>query len=169
MAIRVVLAVVLALGGLQGVYLLLLPAFRNPHMIGFALLGFYLACMSAAYFLWRRPGLGLGLAFVLLCFQVPYIDSPTVGYRLASGIGSWLQQTPDGWNVNNNWTSCFSYKYVTGYGPNFGEGPSYYGVNVFAIALIGVTAFAHLIATGRITGQDKDVSPIDLHAQGMHT
>ena len=140
-AVKVALTILLVVGGLQGLYILT-PLALSSHldlsgvMFALVIFAFYGGCLFAAYQLWKNQDRGLRIALVLMCLQIPIIDTPTLGYRLASGFGSWLRQSSDGWTLVNNWTSCFNFSRSTGFGPNFGLGASYYGINLFAIAVV---------------------------------
>lgn len=155
------LSVLLVIGGLQGLHIISgvlsssLSDFSGA-MLSLFLLAFYSGCLFAAYLLRKRQELGLRVALVLFCLQIPRIDTPTLGYRLASGFGSWFRQSAEGWTLVTNWTSCFKFNFVTGYGPNFGAGPSYYGVNIFAV--IVATGLVIAIRAGSKARAQEEVS-----------
>ena len=129
--IRISLASLLAVGGVQGCMILFPSMFQSLGLVPILFATFYAASIVAAILLLRSPRIGLLLTLLLMFVQAPRVLGPRLEYRLASGFGSWVTQSDEGWRLTTNRTSCFTYSRTTGFGPQL-EGPTYYGLNIVA-------------------------------------
>lgn len=142
---RILLAIIIAIGGLQGLWVLrhALPNQLNGASTAFIV--FYACNVVAAWLLWKKPHVGLSLTLVLQLFQVLRIQGPTLSYALANFAGFWLLQSESGAESVFRPVSCFLFSQTTGFGSSIPIGPTYYGVNLIAIAVsIGVWAMIQL-------------------------
>lgn len=133
---RMVLAIVLAVGGFQGLWVLR-PAFWNQqNWIATAFVAFFLGNVAAGLLLWKKPRWGLLLTLVLQLFQLLRIEGPTLSYTLANFAGVWVMSGDAGADLPLNVGSCFQYSRITGFGPSIPTGSTYWGVNLFAIGVM---------------------------------
>lgn len=164
--LRVLLGILLVIGGFQGLPITVRPILKHSGtQLFFVFLIFYAMNLVAAYYLWKKPRQGLIIACFLFCLQIPIVETPplppdagphsnytALTYRLASASGVWIKSTPDGPKVDTNWASCFAFEHAvyrrTGWGPNFKEHtpadarPKHYGFNLSAAGLAAITLAA---------------------------
>ena len=77
---RILLAIIIAIGGLQGLWVLRHALPNQLNGASTALIVFYACNVVAAWLLWKKPHVGLSLTLVLQLFQVLRIQGPTRSY-----------------------------------------------------------------------------------------
>jgi|GEM_PF-5151828 hypothetical protein len=159
--VRMLVALIMAIGGAQGLWIF---SGSIPRALGTPLtfyLAFYVLNIVAAVLLWKRSSVAWPLACSLLLLQLFRIDGPTFTYELANCTGVWLMASLEGFALPTNWTSCFKYSRSFGYSQ---VGPTYYGINIFAAALLAVTWLVRPTHQVEEATFDGDVAPLKMPA-----
>jgi hypothetical protein len=143
---RFFIALTMVFGGLQGLWVVhtAIPkhlfALPGLYML-FYLLNVITGVVITRVVLWNSRLYVWPLAVILLLLQLIRIDGPTFTYALANCTGVWLMVSKVGVNLPYRFASCFLYERITGFGPSIPTGPTSYGVNLFALALLILVVF----------------------------
>lgn len=147
---RALLSLEQGIGGAILVSLCAVSAFRDGVTMLLTLCG--LLAIASAVLLWRNPTNGLLLSLFVQAVQIPLIVGPKLTYRLAIGLGLWLEAAP--FRLSQ---VCYgtSFHFQRGWGGP--ARPTIYGVNIVALILFFVVLCVLLIRT--MDSNVKQLSP----------
>lgn len=162
-AVRAIVSIIQLIGGLIGLWILFGIGDGNIAGPGFWFFLIFVGSIAGAFLLWRSPYLGILLSLAVQAAQIPLIDTPELGYRLAVGVGLWFKTAPLHF-ARYAFGTNFSYSHASGWGTGAPTGPSSYGINVAAMILFFLLLALLWMRKANLANQPNSIAQTPAHS-----